>query len=168
MDMKTVVVVGGGITGLCTMHYLKNKMHEQNVEARLILIEKNEYLGGKIHSEKDKGFIMETGADSIVARYPSVLELVKELDFESEIVYNETGISYIHTNNELHAIPKGSIFGIPMDIDSLNASTLISEEGKKRVLKDEELPNTKFTKESSIGEFLEYFLGEEIVEKQIA
>jgi len=168
MDMKTVVVVGGGITGLCTMHYLKNKMHEQNVEARLILIEKNEYLGGKIHSEKDKGFIMETGADSIVARHPEVLKLVKELDFESELVYNETGISYIHTNNELHAIPAGSTFGIPMSVESLMSSTLISEEGKKRALQDLEIPNTRFTKESSIGTFLEYFLGEEIVRKQIA
>ncbi|MEK5186618.1 protoporphyrinogen oxidase [Solibacillus sp. FSL W7-1324] len=166
--MKTVVVVGGGITGLCTMHYLKNKMHEQNVEARLILIEKNTYLGGKIHSEKDKGFIMETGADSIVARHPGVLELVKELDFESELVYNETGISYIHTNNELHAIPAGSTFGIPMSVESLMSSTLISEEGKKRALQDLEIPNTTFTKESSIGTFLEYFLGEEIVRKQIA
>lgn len=166
--MKTVVVVGGGITGLCTMHYLKNKMHEQNVEARLILIEKNAYLGGKIHSEKDKGFIMETGADSIVARHPGVLELVKELDFESELVYNETGISYIHTNNELHAIPAGSTFGIPMSVESLMSSTLISEEGKKRALQDLEIPNTKFTKESSIGTFIEYFLGEEIVRKQIA
>ncbi|MEK4387551.1 protoporphyrinogen oxidase [Solibacillus sp. FSL W7-1464] len=166
--MKTVVVVGGGITGLCTMHYLRNKMHEQNVEARLILIEKSTYLGGKIHSEQDSGFIMETGADSIVARHPGVLELIKELDFESELVYNETGISYIHTNNELHAIPAGSTFGIPMSVESLMSSTLVSEEGKKRALQDFEIPNTKFTKESSIGTFLEYFLGEEIVRKQIA
>nr|WP_106781467.1 protoporphyrinogen oxidase [Lysinibacillus timonensis] len=166
--MKTVVVIGGGITGLCTMHYLNKKLKEQNIEARLVLVEKNAYLGGKMHSDYEKGYIMETGADSIVSRYPGVLDLVRELDFESELVYNETGISYIHTNNELHAIPAGSTFGIPMDIDSLMASTLISEEGKKRVLKDAEIPNTSFTKESSIGEFLEYFLGEEIVRKQIA
>lgn len=166
--MKTVVVVGGGITGLCTMHYLKNQMHEKNIEARLVLVEKNAYLGGKIHSEHENGFVMETGADSIVARHPGVLELVKELDFESQLVYNETGISYIHTNNELHAIPAGSTFGIPMSVESLMSSTLISDEGKKRALQDFELPNTKYTKESSIGTFLEYFLGEEIVRKQIA
>lgn len=166
--MKTIVVVGGGITGLTTMHYLKKQLAEKNVEARLVLIEKNPYLGGKIHSEHDGSFIMETGADSIVARHPGVLELVQELGFESELVYNETGISYIHTNNELHAIPAGSTFGIPMSMESLMASTLISEEGKQRALKDLELPNTNFTKESSIGHFLEYFLGEEIVRKQIA
>lgn len=166
--MKTVTVIGGGITGLCTMYYLKKSLKEQNLPARLVLVEKNPYLGGKMHTVREKGFIMETGADSIVARYPSVLELIKELDFESEVVYNETGISYIHTNNELHPIPKDSVFGIPMTAESLQSSTLISEEGKQRALKDEEIPNTKFTKESSIGEFLEYFLGKEIVEKQIA
>lgn len=166
--MKTVVVVGGGITGLCTMYYLKKQMAEKEIEARLILIEKNAYLGGKIHSEYENSFIMETGADSIVARHPGVLELVRELKFESELVYNETGISYIHTNNELHAIPLDSTFGIPMSVDSLMASTLISAEGKKRALQDVEIPNVQFTKESSIGEFLEYFLGKEIVHKQIA
>lgn len=166
--MKTVVVVGGGITGLCTMHYLKRQMIENDIEVRLILVEKNAYLGGKIHSEYDAGFIMETGADSIVARHPGVLELVKELDFESELAYNETGISYIHTNNELHAIPVGSTFGIPMNAESLMVSTLVSEEGKQRALQDLELPNTNFTKESSIGTFLEYFLGEELVRTQIA
>lgn len=166
--MKTVTVIGGGITGLCTMYYLQKQLKEKNVPARLVLLEKNPYLGGKMHTARENGFVMETGADSIVARYPSVQELIKELDFESEVVYNETGISYIHTNNELHAIPKESVFGIPMTVESLNASTLISEEGKQRFLKDEEIPNTKFTKENSIGEFLEYFLGKEIVEKQIA
>ena len=166
--MKTVVVVGGGITGLCTMHYVKRQMVEKNVEANLILIERNAYLGGKIHSTHDGEYIMETGADSIVARHPGVLELVRELDFESELVYNETGISYIHTNNELHAIPAGSTFGIPMSEESLHASTLISEEGKQRALQDLQLPNIKFKKESSLGEFLEYFLGKEIVQKQIA
>ncbi|MED3662588.1 protoporphyrinogen oxidase [Ureibacillus terrenus] len=166
--MKTVTVIGGGITGLCTMYYLQKQLKEKNVPARLILLEKNPYLGGKMHTARENGFIMETGADSIVARYPSVQELIKELDFESEVVYNETGISYIHTNNELHAIPKESVFGIPMTEESLKASTLISEEAKQRVLQEKDIPNTKFTKESSIGEFLEYFLGKEIVEKQIA
>ena len=166
--MKTIVVVGGGITGLSTLHYLKRELKENVSQTRIILVEKNPYLGGKIHSHYEQGFIMETGADSIVARYPGVLDLIRELDFESELVYNETGISYIHTNNELHAIPAGSTFGIPMNVESLMASTLISEEGKQRALKDFELPNPGFTKESSIGEFLTYFLGEEIVKKQIA
>ncbi|MGE8001297.1 protoporphyrinogen oxidase [Lysinibacillus sp. NPDC093190] len=166
--MKTVVVLGGGITGLCTMHYLQRQIQEKNLDVKLVLVEKNTYLGGKLHSAYEQGFIMETGADSIVARHKGVMELVKELDFEQNLAYNETGISYIYTNNELHAIPADSTFGIPMSLLSLEESTLVSEEGKKEALKDLTMPNEVFTKESSIGEFLTYYLGEELVQNQIA
>ncbi|MGE7696113.1 protoporphyrinogen oxidase [Lysinibacillus sp. NPDC094177] len=166
--MKTVVVLGGGITGLCTMHYLQRQVQEKNLDVKLVLVEKNTYLGGKIHSAYEQGFIMETGADSIVARHKGVMELVEELNFEQNLVYNETGVSYIYTNNELHAIPADSTFGIPMSLQSLEESTLVSEEGKKEALKDLTMPNEGFTKESSIGEFLTYYLGEELVQNQIA
>ncbi len=166
--MKTVVVLGGGITGLCTMHYLQRQVQEKNLEVKLVLVEKNTYLGGKLHSAYEQGFIMETGAHSIVARHKGVMELVEELNFEQNLVYNETGISYIYTNNELHAIPADSTFGIPMSLQSLEESTLVSEEGKKEALKDLTMPNERFTKESSIGEFLTYYLGEELVQNQIA
>jgi len=166
--MKTVVVLGGGITGLCTMHYLQRQIREKNLDVKLVLVEKNTYLGGKLHSAYKQGFILETGADSIVARHKGVLELVEELDFKQNLVYNETGISYIYTNNELHAIPADSTFGIPMSLPSLEESTLVSEEGKKAALKDLTMPNEGFTKESSIGEFLTYYLGEELVQNQIA
>ncbi|MGE8037520.1 protoporphyrinogen oxidase [Lysinibacillus sp. KCTC 33748] len=166
--MKTVVVLGGGITGLCTMHYLQRQVQEKNLHVKLVLVEKNTYLGGKLHSAYEQGFILETGADSIVARHKGVMELVEELNFEQNLVYNETGVSYIYTNNELHAIPADSTFGIPMSLQSLEESTLVSEQGKKEALTDLTMPNEGFTKESSIGEFLTYYLGEELVQNQIA
>ena len=166
--MKKVVVIGGGITGLSTMHYLKRLKEFKALDLDLTLVEADEYLGGKIHSVNKQGFIMETGADSIVARNEGVIPLVEELQLQDELVYNGTGISYIYTNNELHAIPADSVFGIPMSEESLESSTLISEDGKEEALKDFTLENENFTKESSIGDFLEFFLGKEIVEKQIA
>lgn len=166
--MKTIVVLGGGITGLCTMHYLQRQVLQKNIDVKLVLVEKNPYLGGKLHSAYEQGFIMETGADSIVARHKGVMELVQELNFEQELVYNETGVSYIYTNDELHAIPADSTFGIPMSLASLEASTLVSEAGKQQALQDLTMPNKGFTKDSSIGEFLTYYLGEELVQNQIA
>ncbi|MEK5208487.1 protoporphyrinogen oxidase [Psychrobacillus sp. FSL H8-0510] len=165
--MKRIVVIGGGITGLSTMHYLQKLKKEMSLDIELVLVEANEYLGGKIHTVLENDFIMEVGADSIVARNESIIQLIEELQLEDEKVYNSTGISYIYTNNELHAIPADSVFGIPASIESLNSSTLVSELGKKEALKDLEIPNEIFTKESSVGSFLEYFLGKELVEKQI-
>ncbi|MEI4771466.1 protoporphyrinogen oxidase [Psychrobacillus sp. FJAT-51614] len=166
--MKRVVVVGGGITGLSTLHYLQRLKIEKALNVDLILVEANEYLGGKIHSVKNDSFIMETGADSIVARNEGVMPFVEELKLQDKLVYNETGISYIYTNNELHAIPADTVFGIPTSEESLESSTLVSDEGKEEALKDFDFPNESFTKESSVGTFLEHFLGKELVEKQIA
>ncbi len=167
-NVETVLVVGGGITGLSTMYYLQKENRERNLGLRLVLVEANDYLGGKIHTVMKDDLIMETGADSIVARNKNVLPFVKELNLEKELVYNATGISYIHTQNKLLEIPKDSIFGIPMTLEALFTSELISTRGKLEALKDLFRTNTHFTKESSIGEFLAYYLGREIVEKQIA
>lgn len=166
--LKTVVVIGGGITGLTTMHYLQKLKREHNLDIQLKLIEKNEQLGGKIKTVRDDEFIIEAGADSMVARHESVMPLVQDLQLEDQLVYNATGISYIYTNDQLHPIPADTIFGIPTSVESLYNSTLVSEEGKQAALKDLETKNETFTKESSIGSFLEYFLGKELVEKQIA
>ncbi len=165
--MKTIVVVGGGITGLSAMYYLQKIKREYKLDTKLVLIEGEKSLGGKIHTVQKGDFIMETGADSIVARNKNVLPFVHELGLDGELVYNATGISYIHTKDKLLEIPKDSVFGIPMTLESLFSSELISAKGKLEALKDLFRKNKHFTKETSIGEFLEYFLGKEIVEKQI-
>ncbi|MDE0583451.1 protoporphyrinogen oxidase [Planococcus sp. A6] len=166
--MKKAVVIGGGITGLSAMHYLERMKKQHGLELELELVEKQEELGGKIRTVKKDGFTMEVGADSIVARHASVLPLVEELGLEEQMVYNGTGISYLYTDNQLHAIPKNTVFGIPMDREALFSSTLVSQQGKERAMQDFETANDRFTKDSSIGEFLEAFLGKELVDRQIA
>ena len=166
--MATVAVVGGGITGLSAMHYLQQLKKQQNLDLELVLIEQDAELGGKIRTVKDAEFIMETGADSIVARHASVMPLIEELDLKDRVVYNGTGISYLYANNQLHAIPADTVFGIPMDEKALFSSTLVSDEGKRAALRDFETKNETFTRDSSIGEFLEAFLGKELVDNQIA
>ncbi|MGV3465302.1 MAG: protoporphyrinogen oxidase [Heyndrickxia sp.] len=166
--MKKVVVIGGGITGLSTMYHLQQLKRSLQLEMDLTLIEANSTLGGKIKSVTNEEFIMETGADSIVARKEGVASLLDDLNLHDEIVHNSTGKSYIYHHNELKPIPEDTIFGIPMSKEALFNSELISEEGKNQALKDFTTENTTFTKDSSIGLFLESFLGKEIVENQIA
>lgn len=166
--MKTVLVIGGGITGLSAMYELHKWKRANRGEVRLILAEASEELGGKIRTVKDGGFIMETGADSIVARKENMMPFIEELGLEREVVYNATGRSYIYADGELKPIPTDSVFGIPASVESLVKSTLVSAEGKVEALKDFYTKNESFTKDDSIGEFLEHFLGKELVEKQIA
>ncbi len=166
--MTTVAIIGGGITGLSVAHYLETLQQNPNLELDLVLVEGEAKLGGKINTVESGEFIMETGADSIVARHSSVSQLVEELSLQDKVVYNGTGISYLYANNKLHAIPADSVFGIPMNKEALFSSTLVSERGKREALKDFESKNESYTRDSSLGEFLKAFLGEELVEKQIA
>ncbi|MFJ7832064.1 protoporphyrinogen oxidase [Peribacillus sp. NPDC097264] len=166
--MKTVVVIGGGITGLSTMYHLQKVVKADNLPARLILIEGNDTLGGKINTIHDGAFKMEAGADSIVARKQHVKPFIKELGLEDDVVYNATGTSFIHTDGKLKKIPEDALFGIPMSLESLAKTELISPQGKVDALRDFYTKNETFTKNDSIGLFLESFLGKELVQKQIS
>jgi protoporphyrinogen/coproporphyrinogen III oxidase len=166
--MKTVLIIGGGITGLSAMHELHKWKNENQADVRLILIEASSELGGKIRTVIEDGFIMEAGADSIVARKAMGMSFIEELSLADEVVYNDVGRSFIYSDGELKPIPTDSVFGIPASVESLAKSTLVSAEGKVEALKDFYLSNDQFTKNDSIGDFLEYFLGKELVEKQIA
>jgi oxygen-dependent protoporphyrinogen oxidase len=166
--VKTVVVIGGGVTGLTAMFELNKWKKSKQLDVRLVLVEASHQLGGKIRTVKQNGFVMESGADSIVARKMETMSLIEELGMEKEVVYNATGRSFIYTEGELKLIPEDAVFGIPASIESLAKSTLISAEGKVAALKDFYTKNETFSKNDSIGSFLEHFLGTELVEKQIA
>lgn len=166
--MKTIVIIGGGITGLSTAYHLQEQVKANKLSANILLIEANDTLGGKINTVHDGEFIMESGADSIVARKPNMAPLIEKLGLEDEVVYNATGKSFIHAEGQLKPIPDDTIFGIPLSIESLAQSTLISAEGKVDALKDFYTKNESFTKNDSIGPFLSAFLGDEIVQKQIS
>ncbi|KML40288.1 protoporphyrinogen oxidase [Cytobacillus firmus] len=166
--MKTVLVIGGGVTGLSAMYELNKWKKENNQDIRLVLAESAEQLGGKIRTVREGGFTIEAGADSIVARKANPMNFIQELGLEEAVVYNAAGRSYIYTDGELKLIPADSVFGIPASVESLAKSTLVSAEGKVEALKDFYTKNDRFTKNDSIGDFLEHFFGKELVEKQIA
>ncbi|MNO16908.1 Protoporphyrinogen oxidase [compost metagenome] len=166
--MRTIAIVGGGITGLSAAYYLQKHIIDRKWTARIVLIEANDYLGGKINTVHRNGFAMETGADSLVARKSNVAPLIDELGLRDQVEYNATGKSYIFTEGQLKLIPEDAVFGIPLSIESLAKSDLVSAEGKVEALRDFYTTNETFTLNDSIGLFLEAFLGKEIVDKQIA
>lgn len=168
IKLKRIVIIGGGITGLSTAYYLQQHLEAERLEAAVTLVEAGEQLGGKIRTVRKDGFIMETGADSIVARKMSTGGLIDSLGLKERMVYNSAGRSFLHIDGELKPIPDDAVFGIPISLESLAKSELVSAEGKVAALRDFYTKNETFTKEDSVGAFLKFFLGEELVERQIA
>jgi len=166
--VKTIAIIGGGITGLTAAYHIQQKIQTGAFQARIILIEAQPHLGGKIQSLHRSGYIMETGADSIVSRKMADSTYIDQLGLQDQVVYNATGRSFLYLDGKLRPIPEDTVFGIPMGVESLAKSELISAEGKVEALKDLYMPNETFTVHDSVGRFLRHFLGEELVSRQIA
>lgn len=91
MNCYDCIVIGGGISGITFAHYLSQK--EKNV----LLLEKNEELGGQIHSSTyvdDASFWFELGAHTCYNSYTHLLDIVEDLGLEDELQVLDKG-SYV-------------------------------------------------------------------------
>ncbi|MBC1974395.1 protoporphyrinogen oxidase [Listeria booriae] len=162
---KKIVVIGGGITGLSSTFYLKKELEKQNLDYELVLLEAGTKVGGKIDTMKRDGYIIERGPDSFLRRKPEMQDLVKDLGMEDCLVENATGENFVLAKQGLHAIPKGSIMGIPTRFRPFFKSRLLSSSGKFRVLGDLFLGKKRVANEDmALGTFLRARVGDEMVD----
>ncbi|XJZ28120.1 protoporphyrinogen oxidase [Bacillota bacterium Lsc_1132] len=166
-DIKKVVIIGGGITGLTTAFYLQKWIRERELPLEIKLIEASHRLGGKMQTVVRDGFTIERGPDSFLARKTSMIRLAKEVGMEGELVHNSTGTSYVLVNEQLFSMPGGSIMGIPTKLGPFVTTGLFSIPGKIRAAADFILPKSESGKDQSLGEFFRRRLGDEVVENLI-
>ncbi|MCZ0756002.1 protoporphyrinogen oxidase [Anoxybacillus sp. J5B_2022] len=166
-EKQTVIVIGGGITGIAAVYYLQKTIKEQQLPIECKLIEATHRLGGKIQTVIRDGFVIERGPDSFLARKQSAARLIHEVGLQDKIVHNATGKSYILVNEKLYAIPGGAVMGIPTKIRPFVLSGLFSPIGKLRAAFDFILPPTKADGDLSLGQFFRRRLGDEVVENLI-
>lgn len=107
--MKTkkvdAVVIGAGITGLVTAFLLQEK------GLKVLLVEKNNRVGGQIHSFYEDGFVFESGPNTGVISNAEVVELFEKLgaDCTLEVARKEAKVRLIWKNGGFHALPSGLI-----------------------------------------------------------
>ena len=75
------MILGGGISGLYTAHQLLKR----NPDCKLIIIEKEKKLGGRIHTYKDKQMTVEAGAGRFSNNHKLLHELLVELHLDKKI-----------------------------------------------------------------------------------
>ncbi|MCA1056457.1 protoporphyrinogen oxidase [Rossellomorea aquimaris] len=166
-QVKTVVVIGGGITGLTAAYYLQKKIKEMNLPIHLKLVEATHRLGGKIQTLKQDGYIIERGPDSFVPRNQSPITLAKEIGLDDTLVASTWGKSYVIAGGELYPMPGGSIIGIPTQIAPFITTNLFSLTGKMRAAADFILPRSTSSEDQSLGRFFRRRMGDEVVDNLI-
>lgn len=163
---KLAIVIGGGITGLSAAYYLKKEACEKNLPLRVLVVESESQLGGKVQTDLFDGFVMEKGPDSFLARKPAALNLCLELGLQSELVGTNPAArkTYILKNGKLHRIPAGLNIGIPTQFVPFATTGLLSVSAKIRAAMDLFMPRSEQEGDQSLGGFLARRLGNEVVD----
>lgn len=166
-EEKTIAIVGGGITGLTAAYYMQQTINKHELPYKVTLIEASNRLGGKIHTVKQDGFIIERGADSFLGRKQPAIRLAENLGIQDKLIRNTTGQAYVLVNDTLHPMPKGSFMGIPIDLATFLETNLLSEKAKARVKEDLTVPASNINGDQTLGQFFRYRFGDELVENLI-
>jgi len=160
-----VVVVGGGIAGLAAARRLEVLVPE----AEVVLLEEDERVGGKIVTERVDGFVIEGAPDSFLTRKERGVGLCEELGLAGELVGRrpENARTFFRRGTELHPLPEGLTGMIPTNLDALESSALLSEEGRARFAAEADLPAAPVGADESIASFVSRRFGREAYESLV-
>ena len=157
-----IVVVGGGIAGLAAARRLETLVPD----AEIVLVEKEERLGGKIRTEHVGELVIEAAPDSFLSRKERGIGLCEELGLADELVGRrpEHAGTFVRRGRKLLPLPSGLTGMVPTDLDALAESELLSAEGRERLGAEVDVPPTQEAGDESIADFVSRRLGREAYE----
>jgi oxygen-dependent protoporphyrinogen oxidase len=156
----TVLVVGGGITGLAAARDLGL------AGIPTLLVEASERLGGKVRTEHTEGFVIEHGPDSVLTTRPAAVALAREVGLGDELIgVAEPRTVYILRDGQPIPMPEGLGLVLPTKVRPFVGTRLFSWPEKARMALDLVLPRVASPDDESVGRFLRRRLGAALVDR---
>jgi oxygen-dependent protoporphyrinogen oxidase len=150
--VKSVLIVGGGISGLTVAYTL---LDGSNLD--VTVLEADSRAGGKIWSERINGFLCEKGPNGFLDNKPKTLELCDKLGLTPVRANDNARKRYLLTDNILKPLPESPPAFFKSDILSLS--------GRLRILYEPFAP--KGPDDETVAEFIKRRLGREVLEMLI-
>ncbi len=152
---KTIVIIGAGISGLATAHWLKKAGLD------ITVLEADSEVGGSMKTNIQDGFLIELGPNSGLETTPLIRQIADETGISGEMIYaNETAKKrYILKNDELMALP--------MSLTTFLKTPLFSLPAKLRLAFEPFIGRSDDGYYQSIAEFVRRRLGKEFLDYAI-
>jgi oxygen-dependent protoporphyrinogen oxidase len=153
----SVVVVGGGITGLSAAHQLV----ESGRDLELVLLEAGDRLGGKLQPLDLDDLTIEGGADSFVVRKPWAVDLCRRMGLEKQVIIPAARGASVWTDRGLVPLPDRSAFGVPGGGGELVRWPGLSFRAKARALTDLVRPPRRSREDEPLATLVRRRLGDD-------
>ena len=155
----TVLVVGGGISGLVAAYELGR------AGVPVTLVEASPRLGGKVGTEHIEGYVVERGPDSFLVGKPAAVQLCRDLGLAGALVPPRSPSDVFVWHGRLVPIPEGVGSGIPRAFRPLALSPLFSLREKLGLARELFVPRGRESGDEAVGTFLRRRFGDVLVDR---
>jgi oxygen-dependent protoporphyrinogen oxidase len=159
--VKRAVVVGAGIAGLTAARDLAAAGLD------VVVLEATDRVGGKLRRASVAGVTVDVGAEAMLHRRAEGVDLARAVGLEVE--HPAVVSSRIWSRGELRPLPR-SLMGVPLDLDQLAASGVLSPEGLARVRAEPTLPPDPeglYDDDVTVGDLVDRRLGPEVTDRLV-
>jgi oxygen-dependent protoporphyrinogen oxidase len=147
---NTVVVIGGGVSGLACAYRLKK------LGVPVTLLEASPRVGGLIETVEKDGFLFESGPQSFQGT-ETLLGLIHDLGIDAELCKADPGAPR-------YILRKGKLRKVPMSPQAMLATSLLSPGTRWKIVSEPFKRTRPPNDEESVADFVRRKFGHEILE----
>jgi oxygen-dependent protoporphyrinogen oxidase len=164
---KSVIVIGGGISGLAAAYSLRRQAAEAGVPLECTVLEAAPVWGGKIVTHRVGDLIMEAGPDSFLSQKPWAVELCEQLGLTDQLINTNPmeKKACVFSRGSLHELPEGLVTFVPHQLGPFLRSGLLSWRGLARMGLDLVIPRQRTGNDESLASFFRRRFGREAFER---
>lgn len=153
MTRVDAVVIGAGLSGLASAY----RLHRAG--KRVLVLEGGDAVGGVIQSQREDGYLLETGPNTFTSTGEALMDLCGELDLAPVSTAPSAKKRYLYSQGRLNPVPENPL--------ALLTTPLLSTGAKLRMLKE------PFIKPIGVGEatvaaFIRHRLGQAVLDQFVA
>jgi protoporphyrinogen/coproporphyrinogen III oxidase len=157
--VRDVVVVGGGIAGLAAA----DRLTQAGVD--VTLLEAAERLGGKVYTTPFAGRPLDMGAETLVTRDPTAIDLCSELSLDDDLVTPASAGAFVWTRRGLRPLPADALARMPGGLVELLRSRVLSPLSVLHCGWDVIAPSRAPDGDIAIGAIVRSRLGRQVLEQ---